>query len=912
MADVFLSYSRRDSKDFVLRVVAALAERDKDAWVDLEDIPPASQFMEDLKEGIGGSDAFCFVLSPAALESEYCARELEYAVERNKRIIPIAHRPPGQPPPEPLASLSWVPQEGAFEDDFDGALDELVEALDTDIDWVRGHTLWGQRADGWDRGGRDRSALLRGQELREAESWLAGQGSNAPAATPLHTEFLLMSQRESRGRQRRTLIAVAAALVISLVLAGVAFWQRSEAIAQRDRAASRALAANAFRVDDPTLTVLLAEASLERADTTEADAALRGAVSDLGRLRAFTQGGIFSGVAVSDDGTIFTGQRTGVLTAYPSEEVGAHGYSLGEPVVVATLPKSTPVAAMALSRDGQRLAVAGDTGPLRIYTRDGTEKSTLTTPSPPNRLAFSPDGALLAAGGTDGAVTLWNIDTARQVGTLSAGDETVQSIAFSPDGQTILTSGNSGLVQIRRVGDGSEIFSAPGVVAALSPDGTRVAVANGSTDLGMITVYDIVSKKPLLTFRSGTENHSMVAFSPDGTQIVAALNNGAIRLHNSATGASLANLSGHTATVQGFVFTSDGHFGASVSLDATLRVWETTSDSDDIVSFPAGNGAIWSARFSPDGSRVAMGADGVRVFDSRSGEQLLAITTGSIVLSTAFSPDGSKIATAEEDGRARVWDAETGFPISEFTGHGRNSVLAVAFSPDGTAVASTATGDPAAARMWSAADGSEIREFVDPDALADAPLILRDVEFSPDGATLATGTEDGARIWDVTTGERKLLFSEHGGAVSGVAFAPSGEHISTAGPDGTVRTWDPHTGDESVVSRIENGAPIRVRASFDGHYAIAGYSTSRAAVLELTHAQFSGGAAATMGGYDGRVPAVDFSPVDYRAVAADENGLALLDECEVCLPIDEIRKRASGRVVRELTDDERRRYVADN
>ena len=246
MTDLFVSYSRRDSKDFVLRLVAALEQGGKDAWVDLEDIPPASQFMEDLKEGIGGSDAFCFVLSPAALASDYCTRELQYAVERNKRIIPIAHHAPGQMPPEPLASLSWVPQEGTFEDDFDGALDQLIIALETDIDWVRGHTRWGQRADSWERGGRDRSALLRGQELQAAESWLAGQGTNAPAETPLHTEFLLVSQRESRRRQRRTLSAVAVALVVALVLAGVAFWQRSEAIAQRDRAASRALAANAF------------------------------------------------------------------------------------------------------------------------------------------------------------------------------------------------------------------------------------------------------------------------------------------------------------------------------------------------------------------------------------------------------------------------------------------------------------------------------------------------------------------------------------------------------------------------------------------------------------------------------------------------------------------------------------------
>ena len=466
-------------------------------------------------------------------------------------------------------------------------------------------------------------------------------------------------------------------------------------------------------------------------------------------------------------------------------------------------------------------------------------------------------------------------------------------------------------MQIWRAADHTEIFSTTGVVAALSPDGRRVAVANGSDELGMITVYDIASKKPLTTFRSGTQGHTMLTFSPDGTQIIAAANDGSARLHNSATGASLANLNGHTSTVGGFAFTADGHFAVSDSLDATLRVWETNSGADNIVSFPTSDAAIWSAQFSPDGTRVAMGTAGVKVFDSRTALPLLDIDTDSVVIDAGYSPDGTRIATAEEDGHARVWNAETGSLISEFTGHGKHSVLAVDFSPDGKTVASTATGDAAAARLWDAATGTEIRALVDPDARGDAPMILRDVEFSPDGATLATGTEDGARIWDVQTGERKLLFSGHGGAVSGVAFAPSGVHISTAGPDGSVRTWDPRTGNELLVSRIDNGAPIRVRASFDSQYAVAGYPSNLAAVLDLARAQFSGGAAATMGGYSGRVVAVDFSPVDYRVVAADEKGVALLDECEVCLPLDEVRKRAADRVARELTAEERRRYVQD-
>ena len=99
--------------------------------------------------------------------------------------------------------------------------------------------------------------------------------------------------------------------MIALVLVGVAYWQRSEAIAQRDRATSRALAANALRVTDPTLTVLLAEQAIDAAYTAEAESTLRGAIMYLGRLRAFAEGSAFTAEAVAADGTIYTAESTG-------------------------------------------------------------------------------------------------------------------------------------------------------------------------------------------------------------------------------------------------------------------------------------------------------------------------------------------------------------------------------------------------------------------------------------------------------------------------------------------------------------------------------------------------------------------------------------------------------------------------
>ena len=55
------------------------------------------------------------------------------------------------------------------------------------------------------------------------------------------------------------------------------------------------------------------------------------------------------------------------------------------------------------------------------------------------------------------------------------------------------------------------------------------------------------------------------------------------------------------------------------------------------------------------------------------------------VYSAAFSPDGTRVVTASNDGTARVWDARTSHPFAELKGHTR-PVNSAAFSPDGTRV----------------------------------------------------------------------------------------------------------------------------------------------------------------------------------------------------------------------------------
>ena len=72
---------------------------------------------------------------------------------------------------------------------------------------------------------------------------------------------------------------------------------------------------------------------------------------------------------------------------------------------------------------------------------------------------------------------------------------------------------------------------------------------------------------------------------------------------------------------------------------------------------------------------------------------------------------------------------------------------------------------------------------------------VRSVALSPDGRTLAVGTEeDSVQLWDVAAGRIAHTLTGHTDRVLGVAFAPDGRTLASAGDDDTVRLWEAATG----------------------------------------------------------------------------------------------------------------------
>src|SRR6204780_3173615 len=199
-AKVFVSYSRKDMA-FAQMMVAALAERGFDAFLDKTDIAPGEPWKERLAGVIATADTVVFAVSPDSVASPICAWELEESTRRGKRIIPIVvRRIAATDAPPVLGRLNWVfLAEG---DDKDAALATLNTALHTDLPWVREHTRLGELARHWDEEGRSKGATLRGIDLEAAEHWLDHRPADANAPTDLHRDFIRASRRAATARQR--------------------------------------------------------------------------------------------------------------------------------------------------------------------------------------------------------------------------------------------------------------------------------------------------------------------------------------------------------------------------------------------------------------------------------------------------------------------------------------------------------------------------------------------------------------------------------------------------------------------------------------------------------------------------------------------------------------------------------------
>jgi formylglycine-generating enzyme required for sulfatase activity len=231
-AKIFISYSRRDMA-FADQLEAALKARGFEPLIDRAEIYAFEDWWKRIEALIGQADTVVFILSPDAVKSEVSLKEVAYAASLNKRFAPIVCRRVDDPAvPGALRRLNFI-----FFDNperFDASADLLATALETDINWIRQHTEYGETERRWSAAGRPKGLLLQPPTLDLAEYWLASRPRNAPEPTEEIRSYVIASRQQARASARlwRAVLASIFTLLVAVIIGLVAWINQSYILAQ--------------------------------------------------------------------------------------------------------------------------------------------------------------------------------------------------------------------------------------------------------------------------------------------------------------------------------------------------------------------------------------------------------------------------------------------------------------------------------------------------------------------------------------------------------------------------------------------------------------------------------------------------------------------------------------------------------
>jgi WD40 repeat protein len=342
-------------------------------------------------------------------------------------------------------------------------------------------------------------------------------------------------------------------------------------------------------------------------------------------------------------------------------------------------------------------------GPARIIHGRSAEFS---------MLAVSPDGRWMATSGADFSLHIWDVETGKLAHGVS-GQYTPSAIAFSPDGR-------------------------------------RVVVNGGGTDLGSaLQVWDIERKAQVTAPRVKRAVNGL-AFSKDG-EYLAASGASSLEVFDTRTNASADRLDCGSATALSPAFSSTARWVAA-NCGGVVTVWSLEGGAELFHFGEASDANTGPIAFSPGGRYLAAASStGVTLCDIAARKIVLNMTISDPLSALVFSANGEFLAFGvrlrtpkPEEAQPTLFLLDTRTRRKVWSVVAGQWVSAVKFEREGRTIL-VATGDDlhksGSLTVFETASGKAVRRLAIKVPSGAAPA------FSPNGEWFALGWNSGTSLW---------------------------------------------------------------------------------------------------------------------------------------------------------------------
>ena len=345
----------------------------------------------------------------------------------------------------------------------------------------------------------------------------------------------------------------------------------------------------------------------------------------------------------------------------------------------------------------------------------------------------------------------------------------------------MLTAGNDKIVRLWNLASGAKEkdFAGPTMpITSIASAGNGATIAAASADK-TVTLWNAADAKVLQKLPLATQ---AIAFAVDGQSIFIGLGDGAIKQIKNADGKEIKSLAAQQkGPIVAIVLSPKGDMLFSAA-DKSIQAWALPDGTAKTKFTHAG--PIAAIALSKDGTRIAAAAEkSVKVWTVADGKEIAGLQLPAEAKSISLSPDGSrwwppertnrpaftiwrrkrcwkscrtmgrcrrrlfvdakKIVTGGSDKLAKLWTSSLLWQRQH-----QGPVRQAIFTPKGDQVISA--GDDKAIKIWSAADGKEIKSLLNESPIAH-------LSVNADGSKLATaGADKNVKIWTLADGKASV------------------------------------------------------------------------------------------------------------------------------------------------------------